>query len=373
MSEPRRSRRSDPEAATSDQAASADSPDAEPEGPLDLFGRPYRRPEAFPVEKSGDPLGGRAIDDPVYFWWWKRRRASTTYDDVGIPTAPLDDQAPVSRSVLRERFAGLRSRWFPLPDEVVHSYLGSGEQVLHTDHPSFRSFVVDRWLLFLVLIGVGVGFVYSLGQGWTLAAQILFGLLAALVLALFVMRMGDRYTSYVITNARMIRMSGVVSRKIESIPWVRVTDVGFQQSFFERMLGFATVNIESANENMGLRHMRGIADPVTFNHHLMDMVVAKQGPATPLGRRSEYRVLAQDKGLFGRRRRRQEESRNLVLDDSSPVAGTRGPIDDDRTEVITPAAEPAETAADPGGAVPAATPPLSPGETATDRPDLSDI
>ena len=372
MSEPRRSRRSDPEAATSDQAASADSPDAEPEGPLDLFGRPYRRPEAFPVEKSGDPLGGRSIDDPAYFWWWKRRRASTTYDDVGIPTAPIDEQAPVSRSLLRERFASLRSRWFPLPDEVVHSYLGSGEQVLHTDHPSFRSFVVDRWPLFLGLVGLGVGFVYSLGEGWTVAAQVMFVLMVALVVALFFMRMGDRYTSYVITNARMIRMSGVVSRNIESIPWVRVTDVGFEQSFFERMLGYATVNIESANETMGLRRMRGIADPVTFNHHLMDMVVAKQGPATPLGRRSEYRVLAQDKGLFGRRRRRQEESRRLVLDDSSPLAGTRGAVDEDRTEVITPAVDPAATGAESGAAA-AATPPPAPGETAADRPDLSDI
>jgi membrane protein YdbS with pleckstrin-like domain len=333
VTEPRRSSRPDPEGTTSEQTPPQGEPQqdpADPEAVLDMFGRPYYRAGPFPIEKSGDPLGGHPIDEPMRFWWSRRRRPI----DDGIPTAPIDDPAPVSRSLLRERVSRSRTRHFPLPDEAVHNYLGSGEQVLHIDHPSFRYFVVSNFLFFLALVAAGVGAVYCLGEGWTLAAQILLGVMIAIVLYLFFLRLGDRYTSYVITNARMIRMSGVVSRKIESIPWVRVTDVQFRQSAFERMLGYATLDIESANENMGLRHMQGIADPVTFNHHLMDMVVAKQGPAAPLGRQSEYQIMQSDKGLFGRRRRRQaeEQRRRLILDDAHPEAGTEAQQAADATE-----------------------------------------
>jgi membrane protein YdbS with pleckstrin-like domain len=326
---------------------------------LDMFGRPYHRAAPFPVEKSGDPLGGHPIDEPMRFPWSRRRRPM--YDD-GIPTAPVDDPAPISRSLLRERISHSRSRHFPLPDEAVHNYLGSGEQVLHIDHPSFRYFVVSKFVYFLALAATIAGIVYSLGEGWTLMAEILLGVAALIVLYLFFLRLGDRYTSYVITNARMIRMSGIVSRKIESIPWVRVTDVQFHQSALERVLGYATLDIESANETMGLRHMQGIADPETFNRHLMDMVVAKQGPAAPLGRRSEYQILPSDKGLFGRRRRRlaEEQRRRLVLDDASPDMGTEAQHAD-ATEVSRPTAATAGT----GGPGPVA--------TVDDEGDNSDI
>jgi membrane protein YdbS with pleckstrin-like domain len=352
VSEPRRSDRLDPEGATSDEAQPEGDPGyADETEVLDLFGRPYQRAAAFPVEKSGDPLGGHPIDEPMRFWWSRRRR-SASYDE-GIPTAPVDDPAPVSRSLLRERFAKARTRWFPLPDEVVDTYLGSGEQVLHIDHPSFRFFVVDKILYFLALFVAAVLAVYFLGQGWTLAVGVVLAVMAVLVLILFFKRLGDRYTSYVITNARMMRMAGIVSRKIESIPWVRVTDVGFDQSTLERMLGYATLHIESANETMGLRHMRGIADPVTFNQHLMDMVVAKQGPTAPLGRRSEYNLLQADKGLFGRRRR-AEQRRRLVVDDASPEAGTERPSDAAEHEAEGASGP---TAATPGSGGPGLVPP----------------
>ncbi|HEY8526626.1 MAG TPA: PH domain-containing protein [Acidimicrobiales bacterium] len=342
MSETRRPDPPEPEAAASDQPQS----ESDDEVVLDLFGRPYQRAPAFPVEKSGDPLGGHPVEEPTRFWWSRRRRSST-YDD-GIPTAPLQDPAPVSRSVLGERLSALRNRYFPTPDEVIPTYLGSGEQVLHTDHPSFRFFVVDKLLYILILIGaVGGGF-YCLARGWDWPALALFVVAVVVLVMLVFMRVADKYRSYVITNARMMRIEGVLSRRIESIPWVRVTDVHFRQSALERMLGYATLDIESANETMGLRHMQGIADPVTFNQHLMDMVVAKQGPATPLGRRSEYNILQEDRSFFARRRRRKaaERRRRLILDDG-PEAGTEGPRED-ATEQLPGTIGSGSTAATPG-------------------------
>ncbi len=108
----------------------------------------------------------------------------------------------------------------------------------------------------------------------------------------------------------MIRMSGVVSLKVESIPWVRVTDTSFTQDFLERLIGTYTVNIESANETAGLRRMRGIAQHEDFERHMTDMIVAKQGATVPLGRRSDYSVMPPDRsyrGFRGRERDRRKD------------------------------------------------------------------
>jgi hypothetical protein len=169
-----------------------------------------------------------------------------------------------------------------------------------------------------------VAFVVSVRQGWELAAAALpFVALLVLVVLAF-QRMADRYTAYVITNARMIRMSGVLNNSVESIPWIRVTDVHFERSFVERLLGCATLNIESANETMGLRRMSGIADPFEFNRNLVDMVVAKQGPSVPLGRRSDYNIMPPARSLFRKRAPRATESQ-LVVDEPAPaVAADEG-------------------------------------------------
>ena len=104
----------------------------------------------------------------------------------------------------------------------------------------------------------------------------------------------------------MIRMSGVVSLKVESIPWVRVTDTSFTQDFLERLIGTYTVNIESANETAGLRRMRGIAQHEDFERHMTDMIVAKQGATVPLGRRSDYSVMPPDRSYRGFRGRERD-------------------------------------------------------------------
>jgi membrane protein YdbS with pleckstrin-like domain len=327
--------------------------------------------DPFPVEMSGDPLGGHPIDRQLR-WAWSKRRADRHVTHA-FPIPEVDDPAPVARSPVSERMLGWRQRYLPLPDEVVHTYLGRGEDVLHSDHPAFRSFLVDRILVVVALILGGALVVMSLDRGWTLVAQIVLAAMALMLVVLVYQRLADRYTSYVITNVRMIRMSGIVSRSIESIPWIRVTDLGFDQSLLERLLGYATLHIESANETMGLREMRGIADPVTFNQYLMDMVVAKQGPAAPLGRRSEYTVLPAHRGLFGRRKEAEHGPlHRRVLDDTSPDAG----IDPDDPTVMRPATESGPAT---GGEaiVIESDAPLAPGdrvvEVEVDDPNQSDI
>lgn len=229
------------------------------------------------------------------------------------PAARPDDSELVERppSLMRrvgQSLAETRRRVLPLPDEVIDQYLGHGERMIHNDHPSFRSFVVQNTVLFA---GFLVGAVVFLGitfSGSLLAAAFLLLVLCIVLLVLVLKRLGDRYTSYVVTDTRIMRISGIISRKAHSIPWVRVTDLTIEQSLSGRLFGYATLHIESANEDSGLRDLDGVSDPLQFNQYVVDMVVAKQGTTTPKWEElGEQPPIAMGRGLrrirLSRRRR----------------------------------------------------------------------
>jgi hypothetical protein len=137
-------------------------------------------------------------------------------------------------------------------------------------------------------------------------------ILSIVLLILVLRRLGDRYTSYVVTDTRIMRISGIVSRRAHSIPWVRVTDLTIEQSLAGRLFGYATLHIESANEDSGLRDLEGVSDPLQFNQYVVDMVVAKQGATEPVWQqRGEPAPIASERGF----RRIRASSRRRSPDD----------------------------------------------------------
>jgi membrane protein YdbS with pleckstrin-like domain len=237
------------------------------------------------------------------------------------------------RTRIRNRLGAWRRAWLPLPDEIIEEYLGHGERMIHNDHPSFRAFVIEHVILVLVLF-VAAGLLVGVVLNGSLTAVLLTFLLMAIVLLVLVLqRLSERYTSYVITNVRIMRVSGVVTRRVHSIPWMRVTDLTFDQSWLGRMLGYATLHIESANEDSGLRDLAGVSDPMVFNKYLVDMVVAKQGPiapgweelgqAGPAGVMSRQRVGLRDRVREVRRRRREQRAADAGLE--VPISRRRVP------------------------------------------------
>jgi membrane protein YdbS with pleckstrin-like domain len=153
--------------------------------------------------------------------------------------------------------------------------------MIHSDHPSFQAFAVQNTILFLVLFVVAAGFLGVSFNGSFASAGVIFLVLGIVLLYLVLKRLRERYTSYVVTNVRIMLISGIFSRRAHSIPWVRVTDLTYEQTLIGRLFGYATLHIESANEEGGLRDLEGVSDPLRFNQYVIDMVVAKQGPTAP--------------------------------------------------------------------------------------------
>jgi len=328
--------------------------------------------------RSGDGAGGSGGTSSR----WRR----------SDPSRPRRGTTRRNSEAAERRTASARRHFLPMPQETIGRHLGAGEVVLLSDSPAWKWFVASNLLWFFGLAALVAGIFVSLLEGWGWAALACF--LGVLVVGaiLYTLRLTERYTSYVITNARMVRMSGVVSLKVESIPWVRVTDTSFTQDFLERLIGTYTVNIESANETAGLRRMRGIAQHEDFERHMTDMIVAKQGATVPLGRRSDYSVMPPDRsyrGFRGRERDRRkakgfrEESTfehegaagatATKVEDATDVGAVVGDEPTVEAPVPTPAAEPAaRRRPDPVEADPALPEDLSNMESVSDKQMAAD-
>jgi membrane protein YdbS with pleckstrin-like domain len=171
----------------------------------------------------------------------------------------------------------LRRRFFPLPHEIIEEHLGREEGVLYQDRPSFKAFLIENWWLLLLIVAAAVLFFLSARNGGARGTTFLFLLGVFLLMWLVVKRLGELYTSYVITNVRIMRLSGILNRLVASIPLGKVTDLSFKQGPIGRIMGFATVRIESANEESGLKDLSDLTNPVEFNHFLLEILIAKQG------------------------------------------------------------------------------------------------
>jgi uncharacterized membrane protein YdbT with pleckstrin-like domain len=139
---------------------------------------------------------------------------------------------------------------------------------------SVRAFLVAQapWL---ALIAVLVGLVASLEEP-TLTGLAVVGASAAVVY-LLVQALQAWFTRYVVTDLRVLRVSGVLNRNAEFIPWGKVTDITRSESLVQWLAHTATIRIESANERSGFRAIDDVDDPDRFYRVLVKMVDRKQG------------------------------------------------------------------------------------------------
>lgn len=163
-------------------------------------------------------------------------------------------------------------RWSP--DAIVEDYLVGDEVVKFRSTRSLSSWLMEKafvivvaLVVFLVLATVGTDL--SIGAG--------FVLLIAVVAYLALDYLRKHFTRYVITDLRVLRITGVLHRQMEFIPWGKITDVSRSESLMQWVAGSATIRIESANERSAFRAMTDVAQPEGFYRVLVSMVDLTQG------------------------------------------------------------------------------------------------
>ena len=148
-----------------------------------------------------------------------------------------------------------------------------GERVVRQETRSVRGFLAAQvlWLGLAVLIPIAG----ALFDPALFALGVIIGL--GIVGLLAVRGVQAAFTRYLVTDMRVLRVSGVLNRSAEFIPWGKVTDITRTESLVQWLAHTATIRIESANERSGFRTIDDIDDPDAFYRVVVQLIDRKQG------------------------------------------------------------------------------------------------
>jgi hypothetical protein len=104
--------------------------------------------------------------------------------------------------------------------------------------------------------------------------------------AFFTLRLGWKLAEWridriVVTDQRVVEVSGLLTRSVASMPLMKVTDMTYRRSVGGRMLGYGELVLESAGQNQGLSRIEYLPHPDDFYRTVTALVTAHlQGPVT---------------------------------------------------------------------------------------------
>jgi membrane protein YdbS with pleckstrin-like domain len=69
------------------------------------------------------------------------------------------------------------------------------------------------------------------------------------------------FDRFILTNKRVMKVSGIITRNVAMMPLLRVTDMKYEQSPLGRMLNYGTFVLESAGQDQALREVPHLPNP----------------------------------------------------------------------------------------------------------------
>lgn len=79
----------------------------------------------------------------------------------------------------------------------------------------------------------------------------------------------------VVTDRRLLEVSGVLTRKVGSMPLDKVTDMTYRRSFLGRILGYGAFIVESPGQKQALELINFIPQPDDFYQTVTSLVMAR--------------------------------------------------------------------------------------------------
>ncbi len=145
-----------------------------------------------------------------------------------------------------------------VPDQQITGHLlGDEGEVVIDEVPHHGVVYVLPVLELLAACGVFVAFLLGpVSIGWLLML-----VMAGLVSHAAWSALSDHMDRFVITNMRVFRIRGVLTRRIATMPISRILDITVEQPLLGRILGYGHFVFESAAQEQGLRDIRYVGDP----------------------------------------------------------------------------------------------------------------
>ena len=185
--------------------------------------------------------------------------------------------------------------------------LGREERVLLNTHQHWTAFLGRTWRLlvfFLVAAAIAVFLNIELreiqqrvGGGELLRQESLVRIAIAVVLLIYpVLALLYRYLQwraeqYVVTNLRVIQLSGILSKRVLDSSLEKVNDVMLEQSLAGRMLGYGNVEILTASELAVNKFVR-VSGPLAFKAAMLNAKQELEGSARG-GRQDPAKLIAE--------------------------------------------------------------------------------
>ena len=149
----------------------------------------------------------------------------------------------------------------------IQGLLGENERILLVTRQHwfvlFSNILLEILLIVLLIVGVSAAAVVNpqAGFGFVLVLVPLIGMLRDILIW--------RNREYIVTNRRVVQISGVFSKDVVDSSLEKVNDVKMSQSFFGRMFGFGDIEILTASE-LGVNLFHEIANPIEFKTAMLN-------------------------------------------------------------------------------------------------------
>lgn len=128
-------------------------------------------------------------------------------------------------------------------------------------------------------LGLFVGLIASPGDGGDLLDTIA-GLFALWFLLRFMWRAWEWWVDRIfVTEKRIFEVSGLLTRKVASMPLGNLTDMTYQRSLWGRIFGFGELIVETAGQAQALSRIAYLSNPDDFYRAVTALVTASLLPS----------------------------------------------------------------------------------------------
>jgi len=157
-----------------------------------------------------------------------------------------------------------------MSDKYLKSLLGQNEQVLFVTHQHWLVLageILSECILSVALV-VLVSLIYAL---WVPNVLVLFGYLLLIFPLISLLRDVLIWSKrkYVVTNRRVMQLSGVFSKNVTDSSLEKVNDVHMSQSFLGRMFDYGDIEILTASE-LGVNLFKRIGRPIQYKSAMIN-------------------------------------------------------------------------------------------------------
>jgi uncharacterized membrane protein YdbT with pleckstrin-like domain len=172
-------------------------------------------------------------------------------------------------------------------------YLAADERIMLEVHRHWSVLLGPSLAAFGAVVGAAtIGWITSPSSGTDLIDRIL-GAVALFFLARAGWRAWQWYVDrIVVTDQRIFEVSGVLTRKVASMPLTRVTDMTYRRSLLGRILGYGDLIVESAGQDQALSRIERLPHPDDFYRTITSLITAGIPSLLPEG--EDHVVLPDD-------------------------------------------------------------------------------